>query len=215
MKFTHKFTESGLGKAPFRFVGVHENAFKLPDGTSKAGGSCSHCGTGIRWEFHIISADGVRSKVGSDCIHKAGDKGLIDIAKEEINKRRREAAHAKREEQRMADLQAQRDRNNGLTDWELEVRVAEEKKQAELQRRSPAISYLEPLADRLEDGKGGFCDSVASGLRNGEIAGGYGRNLICEIIAKKKGRKNSKAYKAEFAVIDAQLKQAEVLLSAV
>ncbi len=77
----HAFEVSGLGLAPFRFVGMSENAVSYPDGTSKAGGSCDYCGTGIRFECHIVSSDNVSSKVGCECIRKVGDAGLLQAYK--------------------------------------------------------------------------------------------------------------------------------------
>ena len=167
MTNTHKFTESGLGEAPFRFVDVDEK----PDG-------CRHCGTGIRIRFHIVSADGVRSVVGSTCIEKTGDQGLIDIAKAEKNRRAREKAQAKRHAAIDAEFQAQRDRNGGLTDWE----VTEQKHVAEKTARLEALKPIIALADDLEDGRGGFRDSVASDLRNGILPTPRGIEIVIEIL---------------------------------
>ena len=71
---THPFEKAGLGTAPFSCTHVSENVFALPDGTSKAGGCCDYCGTGIRWEFWIKgSIAGARQfKVGCDCVAKTG-----------------------------------------------------------------------------------------------------------------------------------------------
>lgn len=81
----HVFTKSGLGDAPFRFLGVHENVFDNGDGTTKGGGTCAHCGKGIRWEYLIQSTDGKKSTVGCDCILKIGDDKLAkDIAPEKL-----------------------------------------------------------------------------------------------------------------------------------
>lgn len=92
----HAFTVAGLGDAPFRYTGMSENVFKAGD-TTKAGGSCDYCGTGIRYEFHIISADGKRSKVGCDCIAKVGDAGLMRAYKQsaEFRKMQRDKRQAK------------------------------------------------------------------------------------------------------------------------
>ena len=74
----HRFEVAGLGKAPFQFTGlVTENVFCPPGGTPKPGGSCDFCSTGIKFEFWVRSADGKEFKVGCDCIHKTGDRGLI------------------------------------------------------------------------------------------------------------------------------------------
>lgn len=77
----HAFELAGLGRAPFRFVGMSENAYRLPDGSSKAGGSCDFCGTAIRWECRVQSADGNFFKVGCDCIAKVDDSGLMKAYK--------------------------------------------------------------------------------------------------------------------------------------
>lgn len=77
----HAFERAGLGKAPFRFVGASDNVITYPDGTSKAGGSCDYCGTGIRTECHIKSADGKLSKVGCNCIEKVGETGILKAYK--------------------------------------------------------------------------------------------------------------------------------------
>ncbi len=73
----HIFERAGLGAAPFRCVGFTEIVFTMPDGTTKAGGSCDYCGTGIRDAYWIMGRDGKKFKVGCDCVEKTGDAGLI------------------------------------------------------------------------------------------------------------------------------------------
>lgn len=77
----HKFEVAGLGLAPFTFQGMEEKVVRYPDGTTQAGGSCDYCGTGIRYCCHVESADGKRFKVGSECIAKVGDAGLLKAYK--------------------------------------------------------------------------------------------------------------------------------------
>ena len=72
----HLFEASGLGQAPYRYIGMAENRFSLGDGTTKPGGSCDFCATGIAYEFRVRSADGRVFVLGSECIHKSGDAGL-------------------------------------------------------------------------------------------------------------------------------------------
>jgi len=88
---------AGLGLAPFRFVGATENVITYPDGTQKPGGTCDYCGTGIRTECVIVSADGKRSKVGCNCISKVGDAGLLRAFKSspEFRAKQRELAFRK------------------------------------------------------------------------------------------------------------------------
>jgi len=77
----HAFEVAGLGLAPFRFVGFSENVITHPDGTQQAGGCCDYCGTGLRFECHVVSRDGRGHKVGTNCIAKVGDAGLLQAYK--------------------------------------------------------------------------------------------------------------------------------------
>jgi len=97
----HVFERAGLGKAPFRCMGFSECVFTFPDGTSKAGGSCDFCGTGIRFVAHIKAADGRRFKVGSDCVAKTGDAGLIKSFKTRPEVRAIARAKAKARDERV------------------------------------------------------------------------------------------------------------------
>jgi hypothetical protein len=90
----HKFEAAGLGKAPFRFVGVSKNWFvPCPGEPGKPGGSCDYCGTGIAFEHHIKSADGKRFKVGSECVLKTGDAGLKRVVNRAKAKHATELRH--------------------------------------------------------------------------------------------------------------------------
>lgn len=66
----HPWEAVGLGKAPFRVVGVNEIVFKVPGEPPRAGGSCDYCGTGIRWAYQIQASDARTFKVGCDCVAK-------------------------------------------------------------------------------------------------------------------------------------------------
>lgn len=98
---THRFEKAGLGKAPFRIVGHEEKRgpIHLDDGITTIGapgqpmGSCDFCGTGIADCFTIAGSDGKRFVVGSTCVEKTGDKGLIKVAKSAVAKKRTEARH--------------------------------------------------------------------------------------------------------------------------
>lgn len=100
----HVFERAGLGKAPFRFVGITEE--RGPKVVERANGvtfsvgapgqpmgSCNFCGTGIAECCHIVSADGKRFIVGNECVKRTGDKGLAKVTNEAINKIRRAARH--------------------------------------------------------------------------------------------------------------------------
>ena len=108
---THPFEKAGFGKAPFSCTHVSENVFALPDGTSKAGGCCDYCGTGIRWEFWIKSSiAGARQfKVGCDCVVKTG-WGIegFEKVRADHTRARRQAGAQKRRDARKAQLAAER-----------------------------------------------------------------------------------------------------------
>lgn len=99
----HPFQKSGLGQAPFKCIGVQENVFVMPDGSTKGGGSCDYCGTGIRWEFLIASDDGRGFKVGCDCVEKTYKQYGVEVENfrairlEHARQRRQAGAQVRRE----------------------------------------------------------------------------------------------------------------------
>jgi hypothetical protein len=84
----HLFETAGLGKAPFRFVGVEEKRGPIRCVDQATGlemtigapgqpmGTCQYCGQGIAICCYVRSSDGKTFYVGSDCIAKVGDTGL-------------------------------------------------------------------------------------------------------------------------------------------
>ncbi len=90
----HTFEQAGLGKAPYKYLGVSENRFPLGGGEWKPGGCCDYCFTGILYEFAFRSADGKFFKVGSECIYKSGDHGLRKVVDAAVNKIKLEQRHA-------------------------------------------------------------------------------------------------------------------------
>lgn len=89
----HPFELAGLGKAPFRFVGMESQDMAYGERilnraefnrtgialTTKPGGTCAYCGTYILNMYKIESADGKRFHVGCDCVEKTGDKHLVKV----------------------------------------------------------------------------------------------------------------------------------------
>lgn len=79
----HVFEKAGLGKAPFRVIGVEERRGPIQTGPNtfvgapgQPMGCCQYCFTGIVECWKIQSADGRTFIVGCDCVRKTGDKGL-------------------------------------------------------------------------------------------------------------------------------------------
>lgn len=112
----HCFEKAGLGLAPFRCVGLfslpspslagenptaYNNAMALmPRGVGV--GSCQYCGTGIMHNFLVQSSDGRRFVVGSDCVARTGDAGLV----KQVRAERLKVVREKREEGRRLGREA-------------------------------------------------------------------------------------------------------------
>lgn len=96
----HAFEEAGLGKAPFRYIGIEhqdishgERVIGSSGGiaiTTKPGGTCDFCGAYIVNMFKVESADGNRFHVGCDCIRKVGDAGLKKAIDRDVNQMKRD-----------------------------------------------------------------------------------------------------------------------------
>lgn len=195
----HKFEDAGLGRAPYTYVREVDRGRNNP-------GSCNYCGTAIRYEQVIEDASGKRFVVGSDCICKSGDEGLIPFVTE-AEKQRRWAKAAAAEEVRLqkrraeheAQLSAEREKNGGLTDEEL----AEQNYAAKL------------AAIKAENA------AIIEGIYNdGDYAAGWIRTLevtriadmsdnqiwyLSDLYAKQRGRRNSKAFNAAWEEISTMI----------
>lgn len=62
----HIFEAAGLGTGPFQL-----------QHTTSEGGNCQYCGTAIVYRFYIEGTDNRQFFVGSDCVMKTGDAGLV------------------------------------------------------------------------------------------------------------------------------------------
>jgi hypothetical protein len=97
----HVFERAGLGKAPFRCIGVAEKFITHPDGTTQAAGSCAFCGQGIRYVYTVIGRDQRPFNVGCDCVERTGDAGLIKSYKQRPEVRAMARAKAKARDDRV------------------------------------------------------------------------------------------------------------------
>lgn len=221
--YSHPF-QNTLGAGPYKYMGSfdlgaairHQQnfgdtaaAFRDAPRLEAGMGTCAHCGNAILNIQIVRRGDGNLYGVGTDCILKLGAGKLVDAVKAQRNGLAREKRAAKREAARLAQIQEQRDRNGGMTDWELAQHREELRRAAEREKLKPIIAALEPYARQLEDGKGGFCDSVARGLRNGQIPYRSGRDIMLDILAKQAGRMNSKAFEARRAELAAEFERIE------
>ena len=107
MNTIHCFEERGLGQAPFTYLYCLEGR-----------SSCQYCSTSIRYKFFIRSADGKEFFVGSDCVMKTGDLGLISTvkqAKSQLEKAKREAKKEVQRQIREAEFKARNE--NRKAEW--------------------------------------------------------------------------------------------------
>ena len=100
----HVFERAKLGAAPFKFVGMEEKVYQACHGAPvQPGSSCDYCGTAIRYVCWINSKDGKRFKVGTDCVAKTGDAGLIKQLKSSPEQRALNKAKADAKDKRVRD----------------------------------------------------------------------------------------------------------------
>lgn len=107
----HKFEASGLGPAPYVFIGLESAADRGAIQSERAASgqiyttnyatSCDYCGTGIQNAYWLQASDGRKFKVGCECIRKSGDAGLARVVDAEEKAKR----HAKSVANRTAKMQ--------------------------------------------------------------------------------------------------------------
>lgn len=210
-----------FGEAPFRFIGVwsapsrslleqNPSAYNLQMQAKPkfCHFGCDHCGTAIEHHYVLRDAKGDKYCVGSSCISKVGNVVNLSDAEAAERQRQRELrrarAEAKREQKRLAHqakLEAQRERNGGLTDMELAMQKIQEERQ---QQRIANEQKYDFFISGLSEAYGYFAKDVAEGLREGRLPSGRGVTIMLEIIAKNAGRRGSKAYEAAYAEAEAK-----------
>lgn len=194
-----------LGPAPYSCVGMTENAIRYPDGSTKAGGSCAHCGTGIRYEFLVRDGSGNIHKVGSSCVEKTGRAALVSQAKA----LKLQHGRKKRAEKRNAEIQAaiercaerertERAANFGPTNSEYD-QAQRDNETRDIVKSTKWLQSVLFEKSRYSN----FCEDVYLSLRRGCRVREFSAGQVAamrDIFAKQSGRRNSKAYK--LAVIE-------------
>lgn len=218
-----------FGTAPFRFVAVWSAPSKaLLEANPEAYNaqmrskpefchfSCDHCGTCISNHCIIVDATGKKFCVGTDCVMKTTHTEVISKVKLAIRKKakavrdaKREAAQQARKAAYMAELQAQRDANGGMTDDEVAQKKAIADRKETLARIAAIVA---PVADALVAAGGDFCMSIARDYREGRAPRGRAKTIVAEIIAKQSGRKGSAAYGAALVAADELVESIEAAL---
>lgn len=155
----HPFEAAGLGIAPFAMISytLKQGPIVREDGTQigcpgQPMGTCEYCGQGIAHCYQIRSSDGKTFIVGSDCAEKVDP----EYRKEAKTFRGDYEARKYRLEARIrheAQLQAQRAKNGGLTDSELQARrekEAEEARKSKLDAMRDGLAKAFPVGKRVE-----------------------------------------------------------------
>jgi hypothetical protein len=205
----HKFEDAKLGSAPFKCIGF----WQMPDrglletypeawnAQIKSApcpvGCCAYCGAPLSNHYIIKSADGRNFAVGSECVAKAGDKGLTDAAKLAKRRADRDARDKKDRENSQAVLWQQRQEYAGITGWEWYQRWERILNDRFAQEDAIRFADLIPIADYLRSKSGSFCYSVGDALSRGMLPRGNAWSIVLDIMGKSVGRSNSKAYAAE------------------
>jgi len=110
----HVFECAGLGVAPFRLVRYEYKVYRAtPDAPAQPGATCDYCGTGIKECCVIQDSAGVEFIVGTHCVNKTGDVGIIQAYKKspeyrEFKNKQRHAREAIRIQEGVQFAQAHR-----------------------------------------------------------------------------------------------------------
>jgi hypothetical protein len=94
----HVWEIAGLGLAPYSYVGHSSDHYQAcPGAPVQVGGSCDYCGQGIVEMYRFRSADGRTFKVGSECVKRAGDAGLVKMIAADVRAHNRAVLHERQD----------------------------------------------------------------------------------------------------------------------
>lgn len=220
---THLWQEQGLGTAPFNAVAIislpspslasanpsaYNNAMvECCREASAFGvnlGCCNSCGQSLVNNVVIRDANRKYFVVGCDCAGKTHDSKLVSEVdhlekqrKRAIKAAKAEAARKERQAQYAQRLQAERDRNGGLTDAEVRAKAEAERAEAMAAEMTEKNAWLIEALDKVPYASN-FVDSIRADLHKKPISSFSDRcvDILAEIYAKTiGGRKGSRQYK--------------------
>lgn len=201
----HTFEQSGLGKAPFTITTASEQA--------KDAGAvfwCEHCGTQLKNRYFVKSADNRVSVVGIDCLKKTGDAGLIAGAKRLQREAKANLIATTREQEAAKRAELERQRNGGLSNWDMAEKIA-----AEIKEKRAA--FPEKIVDHVvlkSLTKDGFELSMKQKALSGEPFSLGMLNTIKDIHTKKvsNARAGSAAFCSHFQGASAEVTALQSIL---
>jgi hypothetical protein len=225
MVLTHLWQDQQLGQAPFTAVAIistpsqsiqeaNPSAYNMAMYECQCQAnrfgvglsSCHSCGQCLQNNVVIRDVNGKHFVVGIDCARKTNDAKLITQAEALEKTRQREIKRAREEQERQereARIQAahvaQRERNGGLTDYELQAKQEQEAREARTAVMEEKNFWLLSVLRQVpytSDFVNGMIDALVN--REAKTLSGRCLNILGEIYAKQisGARKNSKAYKA-------------------
>jgi hypothetical protein len=137
------------------------------------------------------------------------DPAKLDKAKES-RQAKKDAEREAREAAIQAKLDDQRERNGGLTDAEMEAKQKEDAKAEALKALEPMQDDIDLVIQTLNTASrytGDFCFDVSVKYQFQQSISARAREIVAEILAKKHGKKNSKAYNEALPGYQAKLEE--------
>ena len=207
MAIIHIFEQAGLGKAPFQFVDYFE----------KKGGFCDYCSHPITRHYGVRGVDGATFYVGSECIFKHGDEGLIDTVKQKIREIEREKRRIKAEAKRVKQMAERKAKEAEARTRQDRINALVEGKRAELMvLLADATSWLTDVLDTHTRSQ--FCIDISFELTTKFklIQNNSPRcvAILADIWAKSRGRSGSNAYEAALVEFEAKVEETDKIISA-
>lgn len=230
MVTVHKWQDQGLGVAPFDAVAILtipdagesgmnvdgyqaalRDVFGSARGYGVSLGSCQSCGMCLRNNVVIRDANRKYFVVGCDCAEKTDDTRVMTQTEKLERDRQQAKREAKRQQERAereariaADLEAQRQRNGGRTDAEIEADRVKAEGEANRAKWTAVNGWIIDVLSRNTNSE--FCQSIAREL---ETAPSFpklrGRvyDIVRDIYGKETGgRSGSKKWKEAVARFD-------------
>jgi hypothetical protein len=224
----HKWEKLGLGKAPFQVVGLislpsASIAEKNPDWYHhllnefeearkawklKETGSCQACYTPIQNHYIIKSADNKVFVVGSECVKKTYDDGLVKQVKTFERKQKVEAEKFKPKSEKQLFYS---EKEKAWSQTELKL-VAFQKKEKEI--KADVYEWFASILDTL---RGDFAQSYAYKMRTDvgvtfEGVSDRVYSIFADIYAKYMSNgaaRNNKAYKSAYEEFETKAKETD------
>lgn len=195
-------------KNPDAYNGALRNA-------PRGAGTCANCGMGILHHVVVMTPDGQKYFIGSECAQKVGDHQMRNAVKSKITSEQAENIEASRKakiEEYWAKtrLEAQK-KQERIKKWFWVVeQLLGSKSSWEMGEtcdgwiiaKTPSghsFLYKNDSFDQISiQGNSTFIGGIATSLMSGFSISERASNIICEILSKRHGRMGSKNYNAAF-----------------